>query len=403
MDSKDLIEEFERYFLDNIKNAYSRELYDFAKETPDSVVNFNNVLVLKKGQKYIRHTDFVFNKAFAKLISDLLNVKGFISKIASDRNARCVVIPKERKRIHFIAQEKLVGFPKVPWLNNKNINSNHFETYVVLIKNDNKSKDFLLKINEQNVQDNYEFIGFEEFVVNYFDKNILTQIQQAFIRIEKESKKYKWFDLSNIYTVLNKELFNQKTKQRLLEEDWFLYLIKKGFFFDEQSKTTIKNGFEQKIDILFSENDYAKSFLTSEWLYANYMHNDGLDKTYIVTGYLKALEQLLFWLIPKTANKAKINIAANGGFINIEVTSYEFYKATLGNMVYFLRDINNRKIYESTISRAALSTLTSVINEWVQKGRNGYFHKDNIEKREVIDDIRLLSISCYFLILGAIK
>ena len=131
MDSIDLIREFEEYFLDNIKNAYSKELYDFAKETPDSVVNFNNVVALKKGQKYIKHTDFVFNKAFAKLISGLLNAKGIVSKIASDRNARCVVIPRNRERIHFIAQEKLVGFPKVPWLNNNIVQSSQDRKSVV--------------------------------------------------------------------------------------------------------------------------------------------------------------------------------------------------------------------------------------------------------------------------------
>lgn len=139
------------------------------------------------------------------------------------------------------------------------------------------------------------------------------------------------------------------------------------------------------------------------WLYTNYSQNDCLDKTYIISGYLKAVEQLLYWIIPRTDGQAQIAISTNQGYVYVDVTSPDFCKATLGNMVYFLRDITNRGIFNSKLSSYALKTLSLVINEWVQKERNGYFHKHNIEKQSVVTEVRDFSLCCYFLILGAIK
>lgn len=119
MGTADAFATFEYSILTNLKEAYSKELYEMANDTPDSIVNFNNIAVLKKGQKYVKHTNLVFNKSLARLVCELLMAKGYNCKTQADWNGRSITIPKENVRIHFLNQEKLVGFPKVPWMNNK--------------------------------------------------------------------------------------------------------------------------------------------------------------------------------------------------------------------------------------------------------------------------------------------
>lgn len=404
MGTADAFATFEYSILSNLKEAYSKELYEIANDTPDSIVNFNNIAVLKKGQKYVKHTNLVFNKSLARLVCELLTAKGYNCKTQADWNGRSITIPKEKVRIHFLNQEKLVGFPKVPWMNNKeNVTPQGTELYVILILNDEKSLAFIEKIQHACKQPNYLFITFEQFILKYFDKEILKEFKVSIKKVENESQKYRWFDLAQVYTTLNKEYFNNEVKEKLANFDYFAYLANKGYHFDRVTQKTITEAYLQRYELLLSDEDFSKSFLSSEWLYTNYSQNNCLDKTYIISGYLKAVEQLLYWIIPRTDGQAQIAISTNQGYVYVDVTSPDFCKATLGNMVYFLRDIANRGIFNSKLSSYALKTLSLVINEWVQKERNGYFHKHNIEKQSVVKEVRDFSLCCYFLILGAIK
>ena len=48
---------------------------------------------------------------------------------------------------------------------------------------------------------------------------------------------------------------------------------------------------------LVGKSDFAKSFLTSEYLYNQFNNNDMFDYTAVVSGYLKSVEQLMFRLV----------------------------------------------------------------------------------------------------------
>lgn len=50
---------------------------------------------------------------------------------------------------------------------------------------------------------------------------------------------------------------------------------------------------------LIGTNDYAKSFITSEYLYEQFNKDNLFDYTSIVSGYLKSIEQLLYMIIKK--------------------------------------------------------------------------------------------------------
>ena len=132
------------------------------------------------------------------------------------------------------------------------------------------------------------------------------------------------------------------------------------------------------------------------------MKNDLLDKTYVITGYLKSIEQLLFAVIGSMGASHTIGISSPDGIKMVTVDSPEFFKATLGNMVYFLKNINNRDVYHSGISKTSISGISLIINKWVQSERNGFFHKHNMSSIEKVNEIRSNTFLLYYLILGSL-
>ena len=153
---------------------------------------------------------------------------------------------------------------------------------------------------------------------------------------------------------------------------------------------------------LFNNHDYSKCFLTSEWLYKNSMKNDFLEKTYVITGYLKSVEQLLYTTIRNLETNHKISILDKRGVKEVELDSPDFFKATLGSMVIFLRNIENRDIFHSGISNKSISGISLIISKWVQSERNGYFHKHNMNNVERVREIRNNTFLLYYLILGSL-
>ena len=52
-----------------------------------------------------------------------------------------------------------------------------------------------------------------------------------------------------------------------------------------------------KAEVLLGKSDFAKSYLTSEYLYKVLVDNSNFDYTSVVAGYLKTIEQFLYWLL----------------------------------------------------------------------------------------------------------
>ena len=70
-----------------------------------------------------------------------------------------------------------------------------------------------------------------------------------------------------------------------------------------------------------------------------------MEKTYIVTGYIKSVEQLLSFIIRESADPGDhIGIIGRGGIEEVDILSEDYYKATLGNMIYYLKSYSSRHI-----------------------------------------------------------
>ena len=109
-------------------------------------------------------------------------------------------------------------------------------------------------------------------------------------------------------------------------------------------------------------------------------------------------------MIQKSANpNEQIGVLDGGGITNVDINSPDFYKATLGNMTYYLKAFSSSHIYLDSLPRGAIRDINSIIKDWVQEERNGYFHKDNVYSTERVSEIRGKTLLLYFLIISAIK
>lgn len=78
-----------------------------------------------------------------------------------------------------------------------------------------------------------------------------------------------------------------------------------------QEHDLVRYFLDEKFDEVFvGKSNFAKSFLTSEYLYKYFKKNPMFDYTPIVSGYLKSIEQLLYsmCLNYRNANKIRYNL-----------------------------------------------------------------------------------------------
>ena len=367
-----------------IAKAYNNELVSIVSDAPKSVVNFNNVTVLKKGQRYIRHTDHVFNKAIAALFLELFMEKGVNCTLAKDRMGRSLYLCDEKNYKHFIPQEKVVGFPKVPWYRefNRKKQSDASNTYVVLVENSHNGRLLVSRMNNQTESRN-TFATLEEFTVHYFGWELWVELSSGLKQLEADSKKYKWFDLAEVCTTVNRQAFSETLDEELRFFDYEEESRKHGLPTQVvKSLIDIYLG-QKKYKLLLSSETFAISFFSSEWLFKNYFHNDCLEKTYVISGYLKSLEQLLAYSIFRSCSK-------------------DFSRDTLGNMVHYLRQCKNYGIFYKSLDHTSINMIVDIIDKLGRKERNEYFHKQNVGDTGVVRDVRNRTLLLYCIIVGAI-
>ena len=153
--------------------------------------------------------------------------------------------------------------------------------------------------------------------------------------------------------------------------------------------------------MLLGNRDFAKSFLTSEWLFKKYFSLEEMDNTFIVAGYLKSIEQLLWDIISLVGQGRPIR----GGTVGANSPSNHI-DTTLGSLQGFLTDYDNDDLFSTvfhTSKHFVMNYLGAQLSDWRSKYRNGFFHKHNLEDREKIDAIRDETFFLYLLILGTLS
>ena len=159
---------------------------------------------------------------------------------------------------------------------------------------------------------------------------------------------------------------------------------------------------------LSSSKDYAVSFLTAEWMY-DAIHNGGkIDYAAIAMGYFKSIEQFLYGIASIYADGTK-RIFSNGnkdkniprGKIVLNKDNLEIHHnyIMLDSLINFINE--NRNIFNENADKRLIRIFVNYLRRQKQI-RNGYFHKENLEDWDVVEEARDKAFTIFALGLGLI-
>ena len=356
----------------------------------------------------------------------------------------------------FIIKEnhERIGYRLADFLEDEDINSilksNHVDKAIIIRTSKGKQTNKLIELENQQYKDtnvNIRALSIHEFYLKQFGKEeykafidsidnylnvtkeitgyksvrFLSKMNLASIKIFEQKKLRDWDYLNYRYQIINA---SDKKVQN------YLYLTQKDIIFenlDDMHKSYI---FDKLYETMVSSNEYATSFITSEWLYDSFKGKKNFDYTSVVSGYLKSIEQLLykivmlnidndckiamkrnmlkkafrqnipvFELIDNKFNKVPGNKQGNNyRFPYIEFTEHqkEFMDSSIGTFEYFLRC--NKHIFSNPDNA---KTVTDMISCFRIECRNGFFHTHNLNDWDLVEKIRSNAIYLYFVLLGS--
>ena len=404
------MKQFEEDVIQRLSRHYYEELLYFTASIPDALINFNDVLLLKKGQKYVSHTNTLFQKAIASLFLKLYRNKGEQCSIckADGGKGRGIYLKSSKTRVHFLGQEKYVNFPRVNWIDMTDSGDGTQDVYAVIINKNEKGITFVSQANQLMLEKGIHTKHFElleDIVSSDFDPKTWDELNRTLANIERRSKDFQWFGLIGYYNELTQIQYVGNVAQKLTSFNYCERLMRLDNPIAKKDLEVLQQAFvtHKGYKLLLGERDFCSSFITSEWLFDNLNIGSKLEKTYVVAGYIKSIEQLMAFLIRESSDAHSIiGVQGSGGIRNVDVQSDEFFSATLGNMMYYLSSYSNRKIYVHGISNVAIRKSIDIVREWIKVERNGYFHKHNIQSTAKVDEIRIKTYLLYFLLIGGI-
>ena len=230
--------------------------------------------------------------------------------------------------------------------------------------------------------------------------------------------------LSLRYLSQFKERLLIKMGQRSLHEGFFLpadeFEASFGRLSDDDIKLIDKSFFNLGLyKALIGNESFAKCFLTAEYLSQVFKEGGEFDFTSVACGYFKAVEQLAYTLMNMTlrTNHGPLWIKKNNVRIdgNVEIELKTPYRMRRGEHVLF--EEGNARYFDTSLgslsnflheNKCAWGSMTDQgrhfvlarLRDYTKHYRNGYFHKDNIEKLEDLGVIRSNTLFVMYLLIG---
>ena len=144
---------------------------------------------------------------------------------------------------------------------------------------------------------------------------------------------------------------------------------------------------QKKMEYAFvGKSHYAKSFMTSEYLYRYFKKNPMFDYTPIVSGYIKSIEQLLY-VICKS-------------YLYLEKRKENMGSWTMGNYKDFIS--KNEDIIRPEL-RKVKDVIVDCLESYRVAIRNQLFHRDFCNDWEKVEYIRKNTIFLYVVLLGMLE
>ena len=234
-------------------------------------------------------------------------------------------------------------------------------------------------------------ISIQEYVTKIFSGSIDINIEKEFIESYENDLLEEIINVVFETNHLNPYDFDINS---IRENDFYNYLM------DSQINSKTINEKIEAIALIWKTifNDsiqnynynWIKSIYTSEWMFKNIQFLPLLDNTMIVTGFLKSIEQLLYFILKTYYNDIKIE--KNGKIYGIEDEIIE-NNFMLRFAFNFIKD--KELIVDKNMSKVLLEKL----DVWIKHSRNGFLHKDLIEQYSLISEIRKTTYEIVLLIL----
>lgn len=275
---------------------------------------------------------------------------------------------------------------------------------VFLIKDDFNGQNAILKSHGQIAENwpevDVQCMTFGMLVDYLFGEDEFSKFKNAMSTFKDEVHRIIGYQLTEVLNEDNLLKLKNETERELLDfpYDDFKFLRYEEFRIFAEKFDLIRSMFlNERYKVLLGKKDFAESFLTSEWLYKNYVTSKEMDNTFIVAGYLKSIEQLLWDILVLTEDKDKFK---KGKSLACE----DKIHCTLWNLENFIANKKNQWLFDGIFGndvKYVQRYLKNVTKHWRENHRNGYFHKDNLDVDNV-SEIRKETYLLYMLILGSL-
>lgn len=353
----------------------------------------------------------------------LKNVELLVLKLCKEKNVEnsfglrqdiYVKIDGEMKIIEFKTSPVSFNSERMRYYVNRQKETCAKMVFVFLLRDSVVARDSIRKFEnriksfEKNAE--IEIILFEEFIEKLFGYDEKMKFLQSMKDFKAEVHQVIGYRITELCSSANRVKLKKSLLTELKEFDYKTV---------KEEKNTVLKGYKNYVELsdadflhiyerfqtnelyklLLGDMDFAKSFLTSEWLYKKYFTLSELDNTFIVAGYLKSVEQML-WDI--------VLILGKGRTIQNTLISDEnlnLLNKTLGSLEHFFEDRANLDLFRDVFGNNkgfVVKYLKSQIDLWRINYRNGYFHKRKLNERSTVENIRKETVYLYMIILGSI-
>lgn len=280
--------------------------------------------------------------------------------------------------------------------------------------------DFLSAI-QQYLEEAREITGYKS--IKYFSKmNLAAQksvIEKTLLNPDTPYKSYE-------YQIID------RADPRVQKYLYFSPTLFSNSELEEMEKNYLSQGLYKA---LIGGEEFAESFLTSEWLYYSLNGLKHFDYTAVISGYLKSIEQLLFKIVMiNVDNHCRITMSgatelrkearAKGiqlykwnkrthstvptpyptddeqyfsrqYYIDFVSSQKDYMDSSIGTFEYFLR--NNRHIL---VHPWKVKTIADMVSCFRTECRNDYLHIHNLHDWDIVEKVRANAIYLYFVLLG---
>lgn len=249
-------------------------------------------------------------------------------------------------------------------------------------------------IEQMTIKQFFEMLGRDDY----------EDFKECVGRYNYEAEQKLGITVSAIPTKKAVEKHREKIQKELLS---YFYENELQTIFEEEEIADMKKWFENNHEVLTSNADFSRSLISSEWYYDLQVKTEGgIEQTAIVAGYLKSLEQLLCSILLVLSEDENNEFMFFTNKEGKEKTgqdrlplNYANQKLVLTMAKNILKAIKGNK--KSVLRRTKMTDrVIEYLEQYVEKTRNGYMHKDNLYEWTDIQNIRTKTYAAYFMVLG---